>query len=120
MNNCECKNNFSCFALCAWYTQMSVSIILSTQQEALCRLLSKLSVLEQLRDEAEETRRQTDRHSEESRKTERQTQELETRLLTLDTTDPQHVSEVINTQLLTLDTLECSCSAAEHNKASQF
>ncbi|XP_049908020.1 centriolin-like [Epinephelus moara] len=62
------------------------------QQEALCRLLSKLSVLEQLRDEADETRRQMDRQTDESRRTERETVELETQLLTLDTTDPQHDS----------------------------
>lgn len=65
---------------------------ISVQQEALCRLLSKLSVLEQLRDEADETRRQMDRQTEESRRTERDTEELETQLLTLDTSDPQHVS----------------------------
>ncbi|GLD68463.1 centriolin isoform X1 [Lates japonicus] len=53
-------------------------------------LLSKLSVLEQLRDEADETRRQMDRQTEESRRTERDTEELETQLLTLDTSDPQH------------------------------
>uniref|UniRef100_A0A3B4V8Y2 U2A'/phosphoprotein 32 family A C-terminal domain-containing protein n=1 Tax=Seriola dumerili TaxID=41447 RepID=A0A3B4V8Y2_SERDU len=60
------------------------------RQEALCLLLSKLSVLEQLRDEADETGRQMDRQTEESRRTERETEELETQLLTLDTSDPQH------------------------------
>ncbi|XP_034727864.1 centriolin [Etheostoma cragini] len=62
----------------------------SRQQEVLCCLFSKLSVLEQLRDEADETKRQMDRQTEESRKAERETEELETQLLTLDTTDPQH------------------------------
>ncbi|XP_028433479.1 centriolin isoform X1 [Perca flavescens] len=62
----------------------------SRQQEVLCCLFSKLSVLEQLRDEADETKRQMDRQTDESRKKERETEELETQLLTLDTTDPQH------------------------------
>lgn len=56
-------------------------------QEVRCRLLSKLSALDELRDEADEARRQMDRQTEE-----RQTEELEKQLLTLDTTDQQHVS----------------------------
>ncbi|XP_078106551.1 centriolin [Sander vitreus] len=62
----------------------------SRQQEVLCCLFSKLPVLEQLRDEADETKRQMDRQPDESRKTERETEERRTQLLTLDTTDPQH------------------------------
>ena len=65
------------------------------QQEALVCLLGKLSVLEQLRGNAEETQRQMDRQTEDTRTTERETEELETELLTLDTTDPQHVSLIV-------------------------
>lgn len=65
------------------------------QQKALCRLLSKLSVLEKLRDNADETQRQMDRQTEDSRKTERETEELETQLLTLSTSDPHHVRFIV-------------------------
>ncbi|XP_026177590.1 centriolin isoform X2 [Mastacembelus armatus] len=55
-------------------------------QEPRCHLLSKLSILEKLRHEAEETQRQMDRQTEDSRKTERETEELQT----LETTHPEH------------------------------
>ncbi|KAG7217736.1 hypothetical protein INR49_020959, partial [Caranx melampygus] len=60
------------------------------QQEALCDLLRKLSALEQLRDDADETGRQLERQTEERRRTERQVEELQTQLQILDTSDPQH------------------------------
>ncbi|XP_070820717.1 centriolin [Chaetodon trifascialis] len=63
------------------------------RQEALCWLLRKLSTLEHLRDEAAETLRQMDRRTEESRKTERETEKLESQLLTPNPTDPQPAEE---------------------------
>ncbi|XP_068166611.1 centriolin isoform X3 [Antennarius striatus] len=60
------------------------------QHTSLDSFLYKLSVLEQLKDEADEMQRRMEQQTEERRTTERETDELETQLLTLEPTDPQH------------------------------
>lgn len=63
--------------------ELNVSV--SPQQEVLCSLLQKLSVLEQLRDAAEQTQTLMDKQTGESSRTEREIEELEP-------TDSQNVS----------------------------
>ncbi|XP_026198209.1 centriolin isoform X2 [Anabas testudineus] len=83
--------------------------------EVRCQLLTKLSVLENLRFKVDDARKQMERQTEESRKTERETEELETQLLTLDTTDQQHAHAT--TQLSScrqmLDRMSCKQSELE-------
>ncbi|XP_067377633.1 centriolin isoform X2 [Channa argus] len=68
-----------------------------SRQEVQCQLFSKLSVLGELKDEADEARRQMDGQKEESRKIKRETEELETQLLREDATDQEHAH--VTTQL---------------------